>query len=134
MTNSIVNACNVSGMELNEKKTKTMVENKSKDNVRKITVKKKELEQVKKFRYLGTMITEDGKLLVEVKRRIPIVKDALWKYVEVLRNKILIRTKKKVFLNSVFMYGCESWTKTEEIRRLRYGVTGECLRSNGRIE
>ena len=120
MMTSIVNTCDEYGMELNAKKTKTMVVTKSKDNVCKIKVKGKDLEQVKKFRYLGTMISEDGKSLVEVKRRIAIAKDAFWKYGELLRNNISIKTKKKIlqcYINSVFMYGCESWTITEEIRR-----------------
>ena len=66
------------------------------------------------------MITEDGKSLVEVKRRIAITKDAFWKYGELLRNNISIKTKKKIlrcYINSVFRYGCESWTITEEIRK-----------------
>ena len=75
---------------------------------------------MKNYKYLGTMVTEDGRSFVEVKRRIAIAKDAFWKYEELLRNNVRMKTKKKVltcYIYSVLMYGCESWTITKEIKR-----------------
>ena len=44
------------------------------------------MEQVKKFRYLGAMITEDGRYDVEIKTRIGMAKDAFNKRRELLTH------------------------------------------------
>ena len=77
MINSINTACEEYGMALNAKKTKTMVVRKD-QNEKSCTVKVNDttLEQVKKYKYLGTMVTDDGRSIVEVKRRIALAKDA----------------------------------------------------------
>ena len=121
MIESINTACEEYGMALNAKKTKTMLISKfDEDKTCKVQVNGTELEQVKKYKYLGTMVTSDGRSLVEVKRRIAMAKDAFWKYGELLRNNVSMKLKKKVlscYINSVLMYCCESWTITEEIKR-----------------
>ena len=42
----------------------------------KITVEGQSIEQVSKFRYLGSLISEDGRCLNDVKTRIGMAKDA----------------------------------------------------------
>ena len=54
-------------MALNVKKTKTMVIDKKKSVVTNIYVNGEKLEQVKKYKYLGSWITGDGKCAEEVK-------------------------------------------------------------------
>ena len=121
MIESINTACEEYGMALNAKKTKTMVISKlDEGKTCKVKVNGTELDQVKKYKYLGTMVTDDGRSIAEVKRRIALAKDAFWKYGELLRNNVAMKTKKKVlscYINSVLMYGSESWTITEEMRR-----------------
>ena len=121
MIESINTACEEYGMALNAKKTKTMLISKfDEDKTCKVQVNGTELEQVKKYKYLGTMVTSDGRSLVEVKRRIAMAKDAFWKYGELLRNNVSMKLKKVLscYINSVLMYCCESWTITEEIKRI----------------
>ena len=36
------------------------------------------LEQVRQYKYLGTLVTEDAKCLQEIKRRIGIAKKSFW--------------------------------------------------------
>ena len=57
-------------MKINVKKTKTMRISRRKRSVLNIIIEGKNVEQVKKFRYLGVIITEDGRCDVEIKTRI----------------------------------------------------------------
>jgi len=50
-----------------------------KERTVKISIDGKELEQVGKFCYLGSMITSDAKCHVEIRRRIAMGKDAFYK-------------------------------------------------------
>ena len=61
------------GLYMNVSKTKTMMVNKAGEerNIA-IDVNGQELGQVRDFRYLGQIITDDGKCDKEVKRRIAI--------------------------------------------------------------
>ena len=63
-------------MKINVKKTKTMRISRRKGSVLNIIIEGKNVEQVKKFRYLGVIITEDGRCDVEIKTRIGMAKDA----------------------------------------------------------
>ena len=68
MIDSINTACEEYGMALNAKKTKTMLISKfDEGKTCKVQVKGTELEQVKKYKYLGTMVTSDVRSLVKVK-------------------------------------------------------------------
>ena len=49
------------GMKINVQKTKTMVVRWNGGRVVNITVNGKRIEQVKSFKYLGSIITEDGR-------------------------------------------------------------------------
>ena len=63
-------SCAAFGMELNAKKTKVMVMDKQPGT--KTTIKSNgiALEQVNKYKYLGTLITADARCMQEIKRRI----------------------------------------------------------------
>src|SRR6267154_2473762 len=63
-------------MKINVQKTKTMVVSWDGDGVVNITVDGQRIEQVKSFKYLGSIITEDGRSDVDVKSRIAMAKDA----------------------------------------------------------
>ena len=72
------------------------------------------MEQVKKYQYLGQLITEDGRCEVEIKRRIEIAITNFLKMRGVLTTKRLsITTRKKLLYHSVMstlMYVAETWT------------------------
>jgi len=100
-------------MELNVKKTKTMAFSKTEKAQCNITVNSEKLEQVARYKYLGSWVTEDGKCDLEVKARIGMEKDAFWKYKELLKGNIGLQTKKRIlhcYIYSVLKYACESWT------------------------
>ena len=63
---------------MNVKKTKTMVISKNPEGKKiEIKVDTQTLEQVDKFKYLGTQITDDGKPDTEITNRISIAKKNL---------------------------------------------------------
>src|ERR1051325_1380827 len=63
-------------MKINVKMTKTMVVSKKGGGTVDITIEGQRVEQVKKFKYFGYMITEDARCIENVKQRIGIAKDA----------------------------------------------------------
>src|SRR6476619_3790978 len=71
-------------MKNNIKKTKAMVVLRNGGERVNITVEGQSVEQVSKFRYLGSLISEDGRYLDDVKTRIGMAKDAFNKRKELL--------------------------------------------------
>ena len=68
------------GMEMNIKKTKTMVVSKTSPSHRmNITLEVSPIQQTSSITYLGSQITEDGRCEKEVERRIEIARSALVK-------------------------------------------------------
>ena len=110
------------GLELNCKKTETMVISRKKDIPPcKITTNGAMLRQVNSFKYLGTSITENGKSDFEIKSRIGQAKSAFQKMRSVLCSKDLsIDTRKRVlqcYIEPILMYGCEAWTMNKTMTR-----------------
>ena len=72
----IADICNAYGMEINVKKTKTMVISKTGNIPCSIAVNNIALEQVPQYKYLGSWITEDSKCEMDIETRIGMAKDA----------------------------------------------------------
>jgi len=115
-------------------KTKVMHVGDSADNVKcDIGVDDKIFEVVDKFCYLGSVVSSDGSVSGEVKRRIGMalaafqtLKPSLWK-----RKEVSLSTKMKVFravVLSRLLYGAESWAlSARDLQRLEAFQTF-CLR------
>src|SRR6476469_9330817 len=100
-------------MKINIKKTKAMVVSRSVGEGVIITVEGQSVEQVSKFRYLGSLISEDGRCLDDDKTRIGMAKDAFNKRNELLTRSIRVDLRKmlvKTLVWQVVLYGCETWT------------------------
>ena len=110
------------GLTLNVKKTECMVISK-KAIVPSCNLQSRgqQIKLVKKFKYLGYMITSDGKCITEIKKRIATAKDAFQKLSLILKNRnISMTTKFRVLKTSVWStltYGCECWTITSDIEK-----------------
>ena len=80
-----------------------------------------QIKLVKKFKYLGYMITSDGKCITEIKKRIATAKDAFQKLSLILKNRNISMTTKfrvlKTYVWSTLTYGCECWTITSDIEK-----------------
>ena len=131
LLDKINESCKAYGMELNAKKTKVMVIEKQPGT--KIVIKSNgvTLEQVKQYKYLGTLITEDAKCLQEIKRRIGIAKKSFWELKELMKCNINMNTKKrllKTYIMSLLTYGCEAWTIGKEAARRINAFEAWCFR------
>ncbi|GFS22584.1 endonuclease-reverse transcriptase [Elysia marginata] len=77
------------------------------------------LKQQDKFKYLGTIITSDGRNNNEIAARIAQAKTNFQKMRAVLTNKhISIQTRKRVlrcYIEPILLYGCEAWTISKQI-------------------
>ena len=76
------------------------------------------IKQTEHFRYLGSLISSNERSTNEIMRRIVLAKQAFIDLGYILRNKKIsfrIRFRLlKCYVWSVFLYGCESWTMTNE--------------------
>jgi DNA-binding protein YbaB len=110
-------------MKINVQKTKTMVVSRKGGGFVNITIDGQRVEQVKYFKYLGSIITEDGRSLTDIKTRIALAKDAFNKRKELLTRELSKTLKKrmvKVLIWPVVLYGCETWTlRSDEIDKLQ---------------
>src|SRR6476661_8787275 len=95
-------------MKTNIKKTKAMVGSRDRGERVNITVEGQSVEQVSKFRYPGSLISEDGRCLDDVKTRILMAKDAFNKRKELLTRSIRVDLRKrlvKTLVWPVVLYG-----------------------------
>ena len=87
-----------------------------------IRLKDSILQRVEKFKYLGSLITSDGRSINEIKIRTAQAKKAFQDLSTSLRNKhISIKTRIKRVLECYIVptltYGSESWTININIRK-----------------
>ncbi|PNF25648.1 hypothetical protein B7P43_G00624, partial [Cryptotermes secundus] len=78
-----------------------------------IKIDQKQLENVKRFKYLGSLLTDGGRCTCEIKSRIAIAKAAFSKKKNLFTSKLdlNLRTKLvKCYVWSIALYGAETWT------------------------
>ena len=114
MVDRLNKTCKAYGMEINVKKTKVMIMNetaKPKGMQRCITLDKVLLEQMARFKYLGSWISEDARSDEDIRVRVRMAKSAFWQNKELLRSNVKLSTKMKIlncYVFSVLDYGCEN--------------------------
>jgi hypothetical protein len=97
------------GMEMNVKKTKVMRISWQPFPV-KIMI---ELENVESFKYLGSMLTNDGRCTCEIISRIAIAKAAFNTKGALFTSTLDLKLRKKLlkcYIWSIALYGAETWT------------------------
>src|SRR5215510_5461141 len=83
------------GMEMNVEKAKVMRISRQPFPV-KLMIDQKQLENVESFKYLGSMLTNDGRCTCEIKSRIAIAKAAFNKKRALIRSKMDLELRKKL--------------------------------------
>ena len=76
-------------------------------------IDQKQLENGKYFKYLGSMLTDDGRCTCEIKSRIPMAKAAFYKKKNLFNSKLDLNLRKKLvkcYVWSMALYGAENWT------------------------
>ena len=107
------------GMEISAEKTKLMTNNTSGINTE-INVNGQKLDTVTSFKYLGSVITDEGSK-PEILSRTAQTTAALTRLEAVWIDKSISLSSKirlvRSFVTSIFRYACESWTLTAELQR-----------------
>jgi hypothetical protein len=79
----------------------------------KIMIDQKQLENMESFKYLGNILTNDGRCTCEIKRRIAMAKTAFNKKRTLFTSKLDLELRKKLvncYVWSIALYGAETWT------------------------
>ena len=98
-------------MEMNVEKTKVMRISRQPSPVT-ITINQKQLENVKWFKYLGSMLTDDGRCTCEIESRIAMAK-AAFNEKNLFTSKLDLNLRKKLvkcYVWSMALYVAETWT------------------------
>uniref|UniRef100_UPI003AF7E35E reverse transcriptase domain-containing protein n=1 Tax=Thiolapillus sp. TaxID=2017437 RepID=UPI003AF7E35E len=107
------------GMEISAEKTKLMTNNTSRINTE-IKVNGQKLEAVTGFKYLGSVITDEGSK-PEMLSRTAKTTAAFARLKPVWIDKSISLSSKirlmRSLVTSIFLYACESWTLTAELQR-----------------
>ena len=106
-------------MEISAEKTKLMTNNTSGINSE-IKVNGQKLETVTSFKYLGSVVIDEGSK-PEILSRIAQKTAALTRLKSVWIDKSISLSSKIQLMHSlvtsIFLYACESWTLTAELQR-----------------
>src|SRR3989442_1074439 len=105
MIDRLNKTCKAYGMEINVKKIKVMTINgtaKPKGMKKCITLNWVPLEQVTRFKYLGSWITEAARSDEDIRTRVGMAKAAFWQNNELLRRNIKLSTKMNILNCYVF--------------------------------
>ena len=121
MMNKVNEVGKLYNMKMNAKKTKAILisknENKPKVNIK---VDGTAVEEVGSFGYLGQTVSDDGRCVDEIKKRIGIAKNTFSKMKDVLKStKIPFNTRKRIlqcYVWSTLLYGAETWTITKVMK------------------
>ena len=117
------------GMEISAEKTKLMTNNTSGINTE-IKVNGQKLETVTSFKYLGSVITDEGSK-PEILSRIAQATAALTRLKPVWIDKSISLSSKMRLMHSLvtsIFHACESWTLTAELQRRIQAMEMRCYR------
>ena len=76
-------------------------------------IDQKQLENVECFKYLGNMLTNDGRCTCEIKSRIAMAKASFRKKKTLFTSKLDLNLRKKLvkcYIWSMALYGAKNWT------------------------
>ena len=106
-------------MEISAEETKLMTNNTSGINTE-IKVNRQKLETVTSFKYLGSVITDEGSK-PEILSRIAHTAAALTRLKPVWKDRSISLSSKirlmRSLVASIYLCSCESWTLTAELKR-----------------
>jgi hypothetical protein len=112
MIDTLMETSKYCGMEINVKKTKVMRISRQPSPVT-ITIDQTQLENVKCCKYLGSMLTEDGRCTCEIKSGIAMAKVVFNKKKNLFTSTLDLYLRKRLvrcYVRSIALYGAETWT------------------------
>src|SRR5271156_3922108 len=121
MINELNQESNKLGMKINMKKTKVMYNGYV--NIIPVHIGTQEVEKANEYVYLGQLITMGNDKSDEIKRRIAAGWGAFGHYRYILKSKMPLSLKTKVYnqcIQCAMTYGCQTWAITKRMeQRLR---------------
>ena len=112
MTDKLIETGRCYGMEMIVEKTKVMRISRQPVPL-KIMIDQKQLENVGSFKYLGSILTNDGRCTCEIKCGIAMAKAAFNKERTLFTSTLDLELRKKLvkcYVWSIALYGAETWT------------------------
>jgi ribosomal protein S2 len=124
-TEALLDASKEVGLEVNSEKTKYMLmSHKKAGRKHGIKIANRSFENVAKFKYLGTTLTDQNRIHTEIKSRLNSGNACYHSVQSLLSSRLLSRNVEvniyKTIILPVVLYGCETWSLTlREEHRLR---------------
>ena len=109
-------------MEINIDKSQVMRLSRSNESLQ-IKANDKELEEVDRFKYLGSVLTRDGYCTREIKMIIAIANEAFNRKMSLLTSKLNIELKKK--LVRCYVWSIVLWLRDMDTKKIGTEVFGE---------
>jgi len=123
---------NAVGLSINANKTKSMSNAVIPDLAEGLLVNNEEIEVVREFKYLGSILTQDANPEREILCRIALAGSAFNCLRNVWRNsKYSQKLKLRIYNSnvlSVLTYGCETWSITAQLGKRLWAFDNNCLR------
>jgi hypothetical protein len=107
------------GLIINKEKTKNLKGSKKETRTDNLNIDNTYLEQVKQFKYLGSIINNDNTIEEEIKERIALGNKAYFADQKFLKSKLVTKRSKlklyKTVIRPVLIHGSETWVLKEAI-------------------
>ncbi|XKL69474.1 hypothetical protein PGB90_007243 [Kerria lacca] len=100
-------------MKINKSETKVQMVNRREHKALDIRVGGEKIKEVQEYKYLGSLITRDGRNQKEIRSRIEQAKRVFFQKGQVFRAKIDLGVRLRflrAYVWSVALYGCATWT------------------------
>ena len=117
MLNEINSESKKLGMKMNMKKTKVMYNEYV--NRKPVQIGTEEVEGVTEYVYLGQLVKMENDKTDEIRRRIAAGWEAFAKYRDILKSKMPMCLKRKVYnqcIQPAMIYGCQTWAVTKRMQ------------------
>ena len=126
------------GLKINRGKTECMVISKrNPPPLFDLEIGNESIKKVHQFKYLGSILGEDGRCEQEIRTRIGIAKTAFGKMKNVVTSRHIGTDTKirviKAYVWATLLYGCESWTISKEMERRLEAFEMWCYRRMMRV-
>jgi len=122
------------GMEMIVEKTKVLRISRQPFPV-KIMIDRKQLENVESFKYLGSILTSDGRRICEIKCSVAMAKASFNKKRTLFTSTLDLQLRKKLvkcYIWSIALYGAETWTLRAVGQTHLESFEMWCWRKNGK--
>ena len=124
-------SCETYSMKISTSKTEVMTVSRRPDKLD-ININGTQLKQTNEFKYLGSMITENGKLDREIETRCQKANAVSYQLAPLLKHPSISTSTKAKLINAIFLptltYQCQTWSLTKDLERKLVTCEMKCLR------